>query len=480
MIRELAATDPAVRSARILQLHSMPSNEDTLTYRERWHAVANFFERNWFERAWIIQEITFARKSLVLCGPHILKWDDITNVSKLVATAFSASSIWSNYFEEASNADTESSVSVRIRCAHFPAKLAATKSSKAASSGDGLLFALIRSRRSKCEDPRDKVYSQLRLGNAKMFPTYDDDTVQVYITAATYILQHSDNLLLLTCVEGSDFQKLPGLPSWVPDWSVTKDLGLRITGYRHFNAAGSLSRRLKIMGGGRQLQVQAARIDTTVRGTETKGELLDFSRPTSLWDMVAEVDNIYAPTGQGREEVLWRTLTTNRENTLHTGRIQYPSSKTPLEDSFAQWVLWRYLAATRTSPVLESSTFPIPSSSDSILPTREAILEFIKTSSLDDRATLENEASVFHSHYSYALFLKLFRTQKGFLGLGTQSLREGDSVWVVPGCRVLLIFREVDQSYRYRLVGGSYMHGFMDGEASSIGEEIALEMVELE
>jgi hypothetical protein len=46
------------------------------------------------------------------------------------------------------------------------------------------------------------------------------------------------------------------------------------------------------------------------------------------------------------------------------------------------------------------------------------------------------------------------------------SLREGDSVWIVPGCRVPLILRPAQGDGQYHeLVGGAYVHGFMDGEA---------------
>ena len=335
---------------------------------------------------------------------------------------------------------------------------------------------------SKCEDARNKVYSQLKLGDADIFPTYDDGEAQVYITAATYILQHSDNLLLLTCVEGEDFQKMPGLPSWVPDWSVTKDLGLRVTGYRHYNAAGGLPRNFTIVGGGTTLQVQAAKIDTVTRSVETKGELLDFSRPTRLWEMVAELDDTYAQTGQSKEEVLWRTLMTNRGHALCSDAIYYPAANTattPLQDSFVKWIIWRYVVTERTTQSLEADSFPVHSSPKSILPTRAMILGFIEQSSPGDRATLEKEASMFHSHYSHALFVRPFRTLQGFMGLGTQSLREGDSIWIVPGCRVPLIFRKVDGSPRHRLVGGTYLHGFMDGEALN-QEGVAFETVELE
>ena len=56
------------------------------------------------------------------------------------------------------------------------------------------------------------------------------------------------------------------------------------------------------------------------------------------------------------------------------------------------------------------------------------------------------------------------------MGLGSQDLCEGDTVWVVPRSRVPLIFRRVmdadtTSGYHCQLVGAAYLHGFMDGRA---------------
>lgn len=86
---------------------------------------------------------------------------------------------------------------------------------------------------------------------------------------------------------------------------------------------------------------------------------------------------------------------------------------------------------------------------------------------------------MFNAHYSHAMFVRPFRTWRGFFGLGTQSLREGDSVWIVAGCRVPLILREGEGSSRYELVGGTVLHELMKGEAL-VQDGFAFELVELE
>jgi hypothetical protein len=118
-----------------------------------------------------------------------------------------------------------------------PARLAAAQKTWLSNHDDKFLYALIRARSSRSENARDKVYSQLGLGDADITPDYGKSVEDVYITTARYILENSKSLFLLTCVEGEEFQTIAGLPSWVPDWSLSKGLGLRVTGYPDFNAA---------------------------------------------------------------------------------------------------------------------------------------------------------------------------------------------------------------------------------------------------
>lgn len=62
----------------------------------------------------------------------------------------------------------------------------------------------------------------------------------------------------------------------------------------------------------------------------------------------------------------------------------------------------------------------------------------------------------------------LFRTRKGYLGIGAQSLRMGDEVWLLAGAAVPFILRSCGDG-EYELVGEAYLHGVMHGEALEWG-----------
>jgi len=78
---------------------------------------------------------------------------------------------------------------------------------------------------------------------------------------------------------------------------------------------------------------------------------------------------------------------------------------------------------------------------------------------------------------------RMFLTRKGYLGMGTNATRIGDKVHILLGSRVPFVLRPVLSSHAsleyldpvpkaYELVGECYLHGIMDGEWFSGGEQI--------
>ncbi|KAH8756600.1 hypothetical protein F5883DRAFT_568853 [Diaporthe sp. PMI_573] len=85
--------------------------------------------------------------------------------------------------------------------------------------------------------------------------------------------------------------------------------------------------------------------------------------------------------------------------------------------------------------------------------------------------TLDDESSV-RLHVSRVYRKRcLFRTRAGRLGLGPQSVRPGDGVWLVAGSRTPYLLRKKgqDEQGRERLgfLGEAYVHGVMYGEAAA-------------
>lgn len=59
---------------------------------------------------------------------------------------------------------------------------------------------------------------------------------------------------------------------------------------------------------------------------------------------------------------------------------------------------------------------------------------------------------------------KIFKTDGAELGLGTESIENGDEVWLLVGADVPFTLRKIGEG-EYRIVGEAYVHGVMHGEA---------------
>ena len=57
---------------------------------------------------------------------------------------------------------------------------------------------------------------------------------------------------------------------------------------------------------------------------------------------------------------------------------------------------------------------------------------------------------------------RLIRMKQGYIGLGYDAVRVGDSIAVCQGGRLPLVVRR--EGERWRLIGDCYVHGIMRGE----------------
>lgn len=52
---------------------------------EQWAALSSLFYRQWWHRSWIIQEITFAKHAVILCGSLRFRWSLLEKLNKIRA-----------------------------------------------------------------------------------------------------------------------------------------------------------------------------------------------------------------------------------------------------------------------------------------------------------------------------------------------------------------------------------------------------------
>lgn len=450
-----------------------------------WESAVKLFDRTYWNRSWIIQELVLPENVTVRCGGHEKDWNVLCQASHNIST-----SGWRGRFNNLA-ADMVSRNTARNY--GIPTVLKATRESIATQHWtDVLLHTLIRSRDFEATNEEDKVYALFGLiedsvdvGKIPLLrPIYgkDHSPAKTYLNVAVQLLRDCEELLILSCVEGKSFQRVEighrRLPSWVPDWSVRKPLGLRITGYKRYRAdvcfiapGTDLSRENKL----RMWPAVVSEEDLTVTicGLEVdkisfRGESkLDIQKGApfpQLLNMLMSLPTQYPTTGEDGLEAFGRTLITNTTKDRRFP-IETPS---PLDVGFAKWFAERVHSVAMSEGEDRRQWNELKHKFEQFCNGRKVWM-----STVDDSTELSSSAvAEYASLFAHGMHLRPFLTKKGYLGLGSQDLQEGDTVWIVPRSRVPLIFRQVRDAgsasdYHCELVGGVYLHGFMDGRALS-------------
>jgi hypothetical protein len=452
-----------------------------LSHSKFWSCMRRFWRRRYFQRAWIIQELALAKTVTAKCGSHTMDWEHIHRTSWFLTV-----SGWTESLNARTSVPTERWYSNHA----LPLYIGATKKWVESENARAFLYALVRARRFQCADLRDKVYAVLGLcanyteGKSRLRPIYGDRSVaNTYIATAIQILEDVDDLLLLAQVEGKDYQIVDGLPSWVPDWSCARGLGLGLVGYTRFTAASDLTKSVQINEQNMMLTLRGLQLDTVIQIGETKDSALRPSKRAYHYfpgwlSILSSLAPIYH-TGQPKNEVFWRTLITDTAS-----HIPLPARHPAAEEyvfAFRGWltrIIDHWLRATKKTAeeedylkcLMELASGDLcqtlPGTAESEQPTSNTIMDSSYESTASRNGDLP-DADDYAAIFNHSCSTRLIRTSSNYLGLATTSVREGDTVWIISGSRVPLVLREAGPTNTYSLVGGAYIHGLMRGEALS-------------
>ncbi|RSL53138.1 hypothetical protein CEP54_010545 [Fusarium duplospermum] len=193
----------------------------------------------YFSRVWVIQEIASAKEALVLCAGQTMHWSFFhTNLRRLAITT------WVQQFDRARRIDIDSFITL-----------------------------LQDTRGCQATDPRDKVFALLGLSTAPLDPDYTLSPQAVYTGLAASLVTNGKELAGRILDLASHGQSMPGLPSWVPDWSfLAKQLCKKHWNRHHSLPVESWVRRpmatqqiFRVHRETGSLCVQAVEIDTLAR-----------------------------------------------------------------------------------------------------------------------------------------------------------------------------------------------------------------------
>jgi hypothetical protein len=163
------------------------------------HALDHLFNRPWFNRVWVIQEVAFAVDATVICGTRTFSWSAIQNFKYWVACT--------EWLRELPFVVHTAKPVFRDRMS---------------DDCSPILTELDRARHCDATDPRDKIYALLPFLHVTEFginvsPDYRSSPAKVFTGFAAALVTKC-GFRVLQSVQGRP--AVSHLPSWVPDWTV--------------------------------------------------------------------------------------------------------------------------------------------------------------------------------------------------------------------------------------------------------------------
>ncbi|KEY72640.1 hypothetical protein S7711_06274 [Stachybotrys chartarum IBT 7711] len=480
-----------------------------------WTQLLSFYERRWFHRGWVIQEVALARDAQGLWGTSAVPWDIMVGGSRLLLKE----RLRKNFFATLSSRISVSELAalplgrnvwriklIRDACMvpdySYLLVVGLCTGSYSLDSAEHILVHLMRmSRDFEWTDMRDRIYSTLGLvaytarqrqvSPLSIKPDYAAHVTpaQVLTQMAVSVIERSNYLGIIAQVSDPSFRTISDLASWVPDFNRMFNYPMGHTS--PINVCGVIrSPDLSFRFRGRCLHAQGIRVG--VIKSQTNIPILQETSQFDMLDMLNVAFGSVWPVGVDRIDVLWRTMIWDIMG-VDSGPDVHPAPD-QLGDSFAKWLLTIF-DVDKTKGI-EPVTVAGPGDPIKyLLPYCRSCIDHIKASSLDDvpttvkiamalngeRGSMETvmaaDVGLFLSLASGSTWMQqLFVTDTGYLGMGPRSGRLGDEVWIINGCPFPMVL--TPHKLRYKTVGRSYLHGIMHGEAVKHGvqwQEVVVE-----
>ncbi|KAJ3532662.1 hypothetical protein NM208_g8335 [Fusarium decemcellulare] len=188
-----------------------------------WKALVDLFERDYWRRLWVVQEIFSARKVTIFCGNSAHPWQMYLEASKLLR-ACKVDLMRGFHLEQGRQALSKRWVTyVDCLVSFGPSTLQSLHSLHQAGRAD-LFSCLLLCAGKLCRDPRDKLYALLGIlsenDRSQFKVNYKLDPRHVYTDIVDYVITKTGNLDVICCASNPVLaENIHMLPSWVPDWS---------------------------------------------------------------------------------------------------------------------------------------------------------------------------------------------------------------------------------------------------------------------
>lgn len=332
-------------------------------------------------------------------------------------------------------------------------------------SQNSLIEVLQTVRNRSATDSRDKVFGVLGLVNnwltaPPILPDYTLTDIEVFTKVTMNWIATRRDLFILT----GNMLRRPHVPSWIQDWAPAATF--EGTEYHHesgwnimywkYRASLTKEARSKLLSNS-ELQLEGIFVDKVSRVAlqMVTNDWNDAKFFIDSWEEFVDISNNSEReyVGGGKYyDAFWRTLVGN--------------------------LFWTGVPLVETSDFTDAYRKAVPGDRRVFDLLREQI-----RLAKPQQHVLSDETAGFEKVLSVtARYRTLFVTQKGYLGIGSAGIKEGDDVYIFYGGNIPFITRSKEETgnlgsietthKRCELVGDCYLHGVMEGELVKELEEV--------
>lgn len=410
-------------------------------------ALAALFEREYWNRLWIVQEIFNAASIYVYCGSSgPLPWDFYQTASRVFQKYKNdLEDLFPKHHSIASHKQYSFS---QILAYSGPGSLPELGS--LVGLGDEALLEVMRvCRRKLASDPKDKVFGVLGVLDKdireEFVVDYGKPVKDVYTDVVDFLLTTTDRLdVICEAIHFPIYTSSARIPTWVPDWShIPATSAISLSPGADFAASRDAKANYKFLGERRnRLKITAIPLGKISRHGIPVGTLC------TLQDYLMAFLN-------------WRALF------LQAGE----SDPTPEDqEEFCETICFRQIPPKWKDKGrrgwMEACLHVFACLIQDRLPRLAIDAELAFYADVEVGVRPEENRRFLQDHFGSRMMGRCFcLTDEGRTGLGTGFMAPDDEVVVPLGCSTPVLLRPEGNRGEYRFVGDIYVHGYMHGEA---------------
>ncbi len=464
LVKELYDYRESVR--RVTQRFSIPGIRSAL------QALRRLFDREYWWRIWIVQEVTVAQRIVFYCGDLFIDAESLCSVQQLFFRLSRSYGSTRDLLGRALRGDQI----CRNRLLFDGVEGINRWKQILLSTKPRLYTCVIHHSFRDSSDPRDMIYALAALANEtgqyQVEVDYSLTTREVFTNFAQLEIKTSSKLDIIARVLPDC--KTYDLPSWVPDWSASKESDV------HYFLYMPSSPEFRFSAAAQSKAAVAFDMDSlTFKGVNIGFVGILGLRPSmessldveygllalyNWWKLIPGIEE----TSSAKHEAFVRTLTCDRIKREQLGT----STKS---DYFLN--IFGYVGLMfSNAKLIDSGSFIL----NYWILYLDRIAEATPSKS---RSTIESESVANMEDwmdfiYCYIWDHRFFISSSNAMGFASREIREGDIICIPLGCCHPIILRKEENHYIN--LGEAYVDGCMYGEAMEMLERGELKLEEFE